>query len=44
MGRTAMAMRLSVNTVKTHVRHIYRKLAVSNRAELIRAATEHGLL
>lgn len=44
MGRTAMAMRLSVNTVKTHVRHIYRKLGVSNRAELIRAATEHGLL
>lgn len=44
MGRIGMTMRLSVNTVKTHVRHIYRKLGVSNRAELVSAAAEHGLI
>ena len=35
---------LSVNTVKTHVRSIYRKLAVSRRNEAVRRARELGLL
>ena len=43
-GRAAMTMHLSVNTVRTHMRHLYRKLGVSTRAEMVRAAREHGLL
>lgn len=35
---------LSVNTVKTHVRGIYRKLGVSRRNEAVRRARELGLL
>ncbi|MCI0686457.1 MAG: LuxR C-terminal-related transcriptional regulator [Sporichthyaceae bacterium] len=35
---------LSVNTVKTHVRSIYRKLSVSSRRAAIAAADRHGLL
>jgi LuxR family maltose regulon positive regulatory protein len=36
---------LSVNTVKTHVNAIYRKLDVSSRAEAVRAVrTERGVL
>lgn len=34
---------LSVNTVKTHVRAVYRKLAVSRRSEAVRRARELGL-
>jgi LuxR family maltose regulon positive regulatory protein len=40
----ADAMYLSVNTVKTHVRSILRKLAVSRRNEAVRRARELGLV
>ncbi|MEU4221210.1 LuxR C-terminal-related transcriptional regulator [Actinoplanes sp. NPDC026623] len=35
---------VSVNTVKAHVRSIYRKLGVSRRREAIVQARNHGLL
>jgi LuxR family maltose regulon positive regulatory protein len=35
---------VSQNTVKTHVRSIYRKLAVSSRADAVARARELGLL
>jgi LuxR family maltose regulon positive regulatory protein len=35
---------LSVNTIKTHIVHIYRKLDAANRSEAIRRARELGLL
>lgn len=35
---------ISINTVKTHLRGIYRKLGVSNRRDAITAAQEHGLI
>ena len=35
---------VSVNTVKTHVAHIYRKLDVSTRKEAIARAQQIGLL
>lgn len=38
------ALYLSMNTVKTHVRNIYRKLAVSSRDEAVEAARSIGLL
>lgn len=31
----ASEMQLSVNTVKTHMKHIYKKLKVKSKAELI---------
>ena len=34
----AEALQLSVNTLKTHTRSIYRKLGVNSRAEAVRAA------
>lgn len=53
LGRVAQLMstdeiaddlHLSVNTVKTHLKSIYRKLAVSRRGEAVRRARELGLL
>jgi LuxR family maltose regulon positive regulatory protein len=38
------ALYMSMNTVKTHVRNIYRKLAVSSRDEAVEAARSVGLL
>ena len=34
----ANEMYISVNTVKTHLRNIYRKLAAANRSEAVRRA------
>jgi two-component system nitrate/nitrite response regulator NarL len=39
----ATALVISEHTVKTHVRHILRKLEVANRAEAAAYATRHGL-
>ncbi|MFF1629529.1 response regulator transcription factor, partial [Streptomyces sp. NPDC058272] len=35
---------VSVNTVKTHLKSVYRKLAVSRRHDAVRRARELGLL
>lgn len=40
----AEALTLSINTVKTHRLHIYQKLELHSRAELIDYALRHGLL
>jgi LuxR family transcriptional regulator, maltose regulon positive regulatory protein len=40
----AAAMFISVNTVKTHVRAILRKLSVSRRNEAVRRARELGIV
>ncbi|HTZ45013.1 MAG TPA: LuxR C-terminal-related transcriptional regulator [Jatrophihabitans sp.] len=40
----AVDLFLSVNTVKTHLRSIYRKLAASRRGEAVRRARELGIL
>ncbi|MGM7697982.1 response regulator transcription factor [Microbacterium sp. A84] len=40
----AVALHVSKNTVKTQLRHIYRKFGVHSREEALRAATEEGLL
>ncbi|NUR08799.1 MAG: helix-turn-helix transcriptional regulator, partial [Nocardioidaceae bacterium] len=40
----AAAMFISVNTVKTHVRSILRKLAVSRRNQAVRRAQQLGLV
>ncbi len=43
-SKVAKAMGLSVGTVQTHVKHIYRKLAVHSRTEAIVEAQRRGLL
>jgi len=40
----ARQLYVSLNTLRTHTRHIFEKLQVSNRAEAVRRAREHGLL
>ncbi len=40
----AEQLTLAINTVKTHRLHIYQKLDLHNRTELIRYAIRHGLL
>lgn len=40
----ASAMRISVNTVKNHLAHLYRKLGVSSRAEAVAEATRRRLV
>jgi LuxR family maltose regulon positive regulatory protein len=42
-GEIASALYVSVNTVKTHVRSIYRKLGVESRREAVTRARELGL-
>lgn len=39
----ARELYLSVDTVKTHLRHLFRKLGVSNRTQAAMAARTHGL-
>jgi LuxR family maltose regulon positive regulatory protein len=41
---TAAAMFVSVNTVRTHIRSILRKLGVTRRNAAVRRARELGLL
>ncbi len=40
----ARELSVSVNTVRTHTRHIYAKLGVTNRREAVREAARLGLL
>lgn len=40
----AASLRVSANTVKSHLRQIYRKLEVSSRAEALGVARLHGIL
>lgn len=40
----AASLYLSVNTVKTHLKELYRKLGAANRAQAVAAAAEAGLL
>jgi LuxR family maltose regulon positive regulatory protein len=40
----ASALYVSVNTLKTHVRSIYRKLDAASREEAVARARERGLL
>jgi LuxR family transcriptional regulator, maltose regulon positive regulatory protein len=43
-AEVANEMYLSVNTVKTHLKHIYRKLAVTHRGEAVRRARQLELI
>ena len=43
-AEVATAMYISVNTVKTHLRSIYRKLAATHRGEAVRRARQFGWL
>jgi DNA-binding NarL/FixJ family response regulator len=40
----AAALSLSINTVKTHVRHIFEKLHISDRTQAALWAVRHGML
>lgn len=40
----AEALGVSINTVRTHVRHIYRKLSAGSRAEALEVARARGLI
>ena len=40
----ASEMHISVNTVKTHLTHIYRKLATTRRSEAVRRARQLDLI
>jgi LuxR family transcriptional regulator, maltose regulon positive regulatory protein len=44
LGEIAAARAVSINTVKTHVRSIYRKLGVEGRREAVEAGRRRGLL
>jgi len=43
-AEVASEMYISVNTVKTHLRNIYRKLAAAHRSEAVRRARELELI
>ena len=40
----ARELHVSLNTVRTHTRNLYRKLDVASRAEAVETATRRGLL
>ena len=40
----AAALFISLNTLKSHVRSVYRKLGATSRAEAIDAGRQHGLV
>ncbi|MEV0613482.1 LuxR C-terminal-related transcriptional regulator [Nonomuraea sp. NPDC050404] len=44
ISQIAAELQLSVNTVRTHVRTVYRKLAVSSRQAAVERARDHKLL
>ena len=44
MRQIASDMYVSANTVKTHVKAIYRKFGVASRTEAVALARTHGLL
>jgi LuxR family transcriptional regulator, maltose regulon positive regulatory protein len=43
-AEVASEMYISANTVKTHLRHIYRKLAAAHRGEAVRRARQLELI
>ena len=43
-GEIADELYVSVNTVRTHIQGIYRKLGVASRQDAVASAREHGLL
>ena len=43
-AEVASEMYITVNTVKTHLRNVYRKLATAHRGEAIRRARELKLI
>jgi DNA-binding NarL/FixJ family response regulator len=44
MGEVGQALTLSVNTVKTHVKHVYARLDVSTRVAAVDTARRMGIL
>ena len=44
LDEIAASLTVSVNTVKSHLRSIYRKFGVSSRRLAVLAAHEHGML
>jgi len=44
VAEVASEMHISANTVKTHLTHIYRKLATTRRGEAVRRARQLELI
>jgi LuxR family maltose regulon positive regulatory protein len=43
-AEVASQMYISANTVKTHLRNVYRKLEASHRGEAVRRARQLGMI